>query len=303
VKTLLEIFYDTKISSLKVDTYFENYEDLLSKYRNTQPTVVEVGVLLGGSLHMWKEYFGKGCRVIGIDSNPEAIKHRKDGIEIFILNQEKMNEWDQFFSTVGTIDILIDDGGHTSLGQIVTTIAAAKHIKNGGIIVIEDTHSSYAKDFGNPSKYSFDNWVNQISADMNSVYLNKEYKLKRSQNKLIEKLSHIQKYRSLIALHIKSINSLPKGISNISSSENIVDFRYEHYSKSFKILRKLAIFRPINIVSVGNRRPYLLFMNIFINFITLKIANHLYSVVIIFVKFVYNLSVKKHNRKSKIYFR
>jgi hypothetical protein len=303
MKTLLEIFNDTKIPSVKVDTYFKNYDEILSKYRDAQPIIVEVGVLLGGSLHMWKEYFGKGCRVIGIDSNPEAIKHRKNGIEIFILNQEKMNEWDQFFSTVGMIDILIDDGGHTSLGQIVTSIAAAKNINNGGVIIIEDIHSSYAKDFGNPSKYSFDNWVNQISADMNSVYLNKEYKLSLSQNKLMEKLSHIQKYRSLIALHISSINSLPKGISNISSSENIVDFRYEHYSKSFKILRKLAIFRPINIVSVGNRRPYLLFMNIFINFITLKIANHLYSVVIIFVKFVYNLSLKKHNRKSKIYFR
>jgi hypothetical protein len=303
VKTLLEIFYDTKIPSLKIDTYFENYEELLSKYRNTQPTVVEVGVLLGGSLHMWKKYFGKGCRVIGIDSNPEAIKNRKDGIEIFILNQEKMNEWDQFFSTVGMIDILIDDGGHTSLGQIVTSIAAAKNINNGGVIIIEDIHSSYAKDFGNPSKYSFDNWVNQISADMNSVYLNKEYKLSLSQNKLMEKLSHIQKYRSLTALHISSINSLPKGISNISSSENIVDFRYEHYSKSFKILRKLAIFRPINIVSVGNRRPYLLFMNIFINFITLKVANYSYSIIIIFIKFLYNLNMKKSNRKAKNYFR
>ncbi len=303
MKTLLEIFYDTKIPSLKIDTYFENYEELLSKYRNTQPTVVEVGVLLGGSLHMWKKYFGKGCRVIGIDSNPEAIKNRKDGIEIFILNQEKMNEWDQFFSTVGMIDILIDDGGHTSLGQIVTSIAAAKNINNGGVIIIEDIHSSYAKDFGNPSKYSFDNWVNQISADMNSVYLNKEYKLSLSQNKLMEKLSHIQKYRSLTALHISSINSLPKGISNISSSENIVDFRYEHYSKSFKILRKLAIFRPINIVSVGNRRPYLLFMNIFINFITLKVANYSYSIIIIFIKFLYNLNMKKSNRKAKNYFR
>jgi hypothetical protein len=301
VKTLLEIFYDTKIPSLKIDTYFMNYEELLSKYRNTQPTIVEVGVLLGGSLHMWKEYFGKGCRVIGIDSNPEAIKHRKDGIEIFILNQEKMNEWDQFFSTVGMIDILIDDGGHTSLGQIVTSIAATKHINNGGVIVIEDIHSSYVKDFGNPSKYSFDNWVNQISADLNSVYLNKAYTLSLSQNKLMEKLSHIQKYRSLIALHISNINPLPKEISNVSSSENIVDFRYEHYSKSFKILRKLAIFRPINIVSVGNRRPYLLFMNIFINSITLKVANYSYSIIVIFINFLYNLNMKKHRFQNQLY--
>jgi hypothetical protein len=219
------------------------------------------------------------------------------------MNQENINEWDQFYSAIGNIDILIDDGGHTGLGQIVTCVAAAQYINDGGIIVIEDVHSSYSKDFGNPSKFSFDNWVNQLSADMNSLYLNKTNTLRLNQNQLIEKLGHIQKYRSLTALHINYINKIPKGISNNSSSANIVDFRYENYSKSFKRLRKLAIFRPVNIVSVGNKRPRLLFMNIFINLFTLKVANCSYSIIVSPIKFLYNSNLKKRNRKAKIYFR
>jgi hypothetical protein len=264
---------------------------------------VEVGVLLGGSLHVWKDYFGKGCRVIGIDSNPEAKKHRKDGFEVFIMDQEKINQWDQFFSTVGMIDVLIDDGGHTSLGQIVTCVSATKYMNNQGIIVIEDVHSSYSEDFGKSNKYSFNNWIDQIGEGLNSVYLDKQYLLSLNQNNLLKKLSHISKYRSLTALHMKNINVIPKGIFNTNSSENFVDFRYENYSKCFKTLRKLAIFRPINIISVGNRRFYLRFMNKFINFSTLKVLNYLYSLVIIFVRFIYNLDIKKQNKKARIYFK
>ena len=60
-----------------------------------------------------------------------------------------------FFSKIGPIDILIDDGGHSNLDQIITTVNVVEKIKDGGVIVIEDTHSSYLKKFSNPSKYSF----------------------------------------------------------------------------------------------------------------------------------------------------
>ena len=36
---------------------------------------------------MWRDYFGKDARIIGIDLNPEAKKWEKHGFEIFIGNQ------------------------------------------------------------------------------------------------------------------------------------------------------------------------------------------------------------------------
>ena len=46
---------------------------------------------------------------------------------------------------VGKIDILLDDGGHANLQQI-TTLVDTNFIKPGGMIIIEDTHTSFMRD-------------------------------------------------------------------------------------------------------------------------------------------------------------
>ena len=56
--------------------------NIFSKYRNKEITFIEIGVLNGGSLFMWRDYFGPHARIIGIDLNPE-IKVGKDGFEIY----------------------------------------------------------------------------------------------------------------------------------------------------------------------------------------------------------------------------
>ena len=62
----------SKFKSIKHSTYFEVYDELFSKLRNKKITFVEIGILGGGSLFMWREYFGKKARIIGIDLNPNA---------------------------------------------------------------------------------------------------------------------------------------------------------------------------------------------------------------------------------------
>ena len=125
---------------------------LFSKYVNKKLVFVEIGVLDGGSLLMWRKYFGNKSRIIGIDLNPNAKKIAKNNkIEIFIGNQADRDFWKSFFNKVGKIDILLDDGGHTNKQQILTS-TNVKHIRDGGMIVVEDTHTSYQKAFGNPSK-------------------------------------------------------------------------------------------------------------------------------------------------------
>ena len=155
---LFQIYKKLKHVSLKNDTYFQVYEDVFNKYVDKKITLVEIGVLNGGSLYMWKEYFGKNARIIGIDLNPDAKRLEKDGFEIFIGSQSDENFWDNFLSKVGEIDILIDDGGHENDQLIITLNKVIPKIKNDGLIVIEDTHTSYSKKFGNPSKHSFINY-------------------------------------------------------------------------------------------------------------------------------------------------
>ena len=99
------------------------------KFRGKKITFVEIGVLSGGSLFMWKDYFGKDARIIGVELNPDAKKFEKEGFEIFIGNQSDENFWKDFFDKVGEVDIVLDDGGHTNFQQIVTCCSCITSIK------------------------------------------------------------------------------------------------------------------------------------------------------------------------------
>lgn len=156
--------------SLKHSAYFQVYEELLSKYRNKPIIFVEVGVLNGGSLFMWRHFFGSQARIIGVDFNPLAKRWEQDGFEIHIGSQSDPRFWQNFFNTIGMVDVLLDDGGHTNEQQIVTTHQSIPFIKDGGLMIVEDAHASYFKDFGNPSKYSFINYAKLFIDGINARF-------------------------------------------------------------------------------------------------------------------------------------
>jgi hypothetical protein len=154
-----------------------------------------------------------------------------------IFNQESEESWDTFFEKVGDIDILIDDGGHTALGQIVTCMKSINHIKHGGLLIIEDVHSSYHKDFGTPHKFSFDNWIMRIEAKLNKDYL-QTFRYPRTEiDKFSNRIRKIERYRSLIILEVQDHGDKLRGIQNKSkiNPEN-QDFRYSSRSKIFNFL-------------------------------------------------------------------
>ena len=133
-------------------------------------TFVEVGILDGGSLEIWKKFFHPDSRIIGIDFNPECKKFEKNGIEVFIGDQSDEKFWDDFYNKIGKVDILLDDGGHTNMQQIITTLKSIPNINDDGILMVEDTHASYMTEFGNPGKYSFINFSKKLIDDVNFKY-------------------------------------------------------------------------------------------------------------------------------------
>lgn len=145
-------YLESPYKSIKHSTYFDSYDHFFSIYRNKKITFVEVGVLGGGSLFMWRNYFGPEARIIGIDLNPSARKWEEHGFEIFIGSQSDIKFWDYFKKEVGLIDVVLDDGGHTYEQQIITTECLLPSIQDGGIILVEDTHTSYMEGFGPKSK-------------------------------------------------------------------------------------------------------------------------------------------------------
>ncbi len=218
-------YIESPLRSVKYDTYFPAYEKVLSSFKEKKSiTLVEIGVHNGGSLYMWQNYFGKKANIIGIDLNPNAKKFEKDGFKIFIGDQADKNFWDNFFSEVGKVDIVIDDGGHTYEQQIITLNSCLSFINDGGVLITEDVHTSYFKSFGYPSKLTFVNWTKKIIDNINSRSEN----VRTVDNIYSQVLSSIEFFESLVVFNVdRQLAVKSKSISNDGETQNLTDFRYQ----------------------------------------------------------------------------
>lgn len=128
--------------------YFGVYDDHVSRFRGTDVTLVEFGVNHGGSLQLWRKYFGPKARIYGVDINPHCKSLEEDGVEIFIGDQADRNFLRSIAQRVPRIDILIDDGGHTMAQQIATFEELFPCVAERGVYLCEDTHTSYWRKYG-----------------------------------------------------------------------------------------------------------------------------------------------------------
>ena len=128
--------------------YFAIYDRHFSRFRGTDVHIVEFGVAQGGSLQMWKQYFGPNAKIFGVDINPHCKKLEEEQIEIFIGDQEDRIFLRSLTEMIPKIDILIDDGGHTMKQQINTYEELFSHIDKNGVYLCEDLHTSYWPEWG-----------------------------------------------------------------------------------------------------------------------------------------------------------
>jgi hypothetical protein len=128
--------------------YFEIYHRHFERFRGGRVTVLEFGVYHGGSLQMWKHYFGPDARIVGVDINPACKELVDDQIEIVIGDQEDRVFLADLRERLGPVDIVIDDGGHTMAQQIATFEEMFKAVRKGGVYLVEDLHTSYWEEYG-----------------------------------------------------------------------------------------------------------------------------------------------------------
>ncbi len=121
---------------------------------------------------MWKHYFGKKARIIGVDINKECKKLEEKQIEIYIGDQEDPVFLKKLRKIAGPIDILIEDGGHTMGQQITTFEEMFPAIIDGGIYLVEDLHTSYWKEYGGAYKKngSFIEYAKRLVDHMNAYH-------------------------------------------------------------------------------------------------------------------------------------
>ena len=133
--------------------YFEIYERHFAQFRNLPITLLEFGVLHGGSLQMWKYYFGPQAKIYGADINPRCAELAEDQISILLADQENRGSLQNICKTLPPFDIIIDDGGHTMLQQTTTFQEMWGQLKIGGVYLIEDMLTSYWPSFGGGYKH------------------------------------------------------------------------------------------------------------------------------------------------------
>nr|WP_288812938.1 class I SAM-dependent methyltransferase [uncultured Sphingobacterium sp.] len=210
--------------------YFDVYDRHFRQFKGKEIVVLEIGVFQGGSLQMWKKYFGDKAKIYGVDINPNCKALEEENVEIFIGSQSDRKFLRKVKESIPPIDILIDDGGHTMLQQIITFEELFGHVKEDGVYLCEDLHTSYQVFYGGGHKrngtfieYSknFIDYINAYHSEQRGLKVNE---FTRSVNSLhyYDSILVVEKRKMLPPTHMRTGNAtvqdfdaLPTGLSGL----------------------------------------------------------------------------------------
>jgi hypothetical protein len=145
----LEAFFDARTRGrgiVKWRHYFEIYDRHLAKFVGKPSRLLEVGIYAGGGLDMWREYLGPSAELYGVDIDPYCAGFEE--ATIFIGDQADRGFWKTFRAETPSLDVIIDDGGHTVEQQLVTLEELLPRLRSGGVYICEDIHGDDNAFFG-----------------------------------------------------------------------------------------------------------------------------------------------------------
>src|SRR5262245_44116725 len=89
-ENLLREFFDNRKQGLgiwKWNHYFDIYDRHFHRFRGKEVHILEIGVYSGGSLEMWRDYFGPKAVIFGVDIEPDCRAYETTRTRIFIGDQ------------------------------------------------------------------------------------------------------------------------------------------------------------------------------------------------------------------------
>jgi hypothetical protein len=127
----------------KWDHYLPAYDQHFGRYRGTKLFFLEIGVSQGGSLDMWRSYFGPDATIVGVDINPSCSGRVSAPNVVRIGSQDDPAFLSAVLAEFGEPDVVLDDGSHIGRHQVATFDALFPKLQVGGLYAIEDLHTSY----------------------------------------------------------------------------------------------------------------------------------------------------------------
>lgn len=117
-------------------SYIEVYEKLLAPYRDAC-SFMEIGLAMGLSLAMWREYMPTS-QIVGVDLSIvfDASKHAHAATLLIAADATKP----ELLEELGGImfDVIIDDASHMCADQCATFQLLKHRMNPGGIYIVED---------------------------------------------------------------------------------------------------------------------------------------------------------------------
>jgi len=205
--------------------YFEIYNKHFNRFLGKKITLLEIGIFQGGSIDMWKSYFGDNVKIYAIDINPLCKKFEGDNVEIFIGSQNDKDFLEGVKKVIPKIDILIDDGGHMMDQQITTFNSLFEHVNEGGLYLCEDTHTSYWENYngGHLKKDTFIEFSKARIDDLHGWHFRDDKKEEFYYTKNIESIT----FHDSIVVFEKKTRLKPESKMTGIPSIDMTEFEYD----------------------------------------------------------------------------
>ena len=170
---LVDIFAGNRGHKLhKWHHYIPIYDRYFSRFRGTEVKFLEIGVFKGGSMQVWRNYFGDQAAIFGIDIDPKCAVF--DGLagQVRIGSQDDPKFLKRVIDEMGGVDVVLDDGSHQMKHVNKTLRHLYPMLNDGGVYMVEDMHTAFWQKWGGGFR-SLDNFfgtVQSIVEDMHHWY-------------------------------------------------------------------------------------------------------------------------------------
>ena len=170
---LLDIFVGNSGADVhKWHHYLPLYERYFGPWRKRPLRFLEIGVSKGGSLQMWRTYFGPDAVIFGIDIDPTCAKFNGQAGQVRIGSQDDPVFLASVVAEMGGVDVVLDDGSHVMAHIERSFEVLFPLLAIGGTYMIEDLHAAYWPSHGGglAAKANFFNRLRDMIDDMHHWY-------------------------------------------------------------------------------------------------------------------------------------
>jgi hypothetical protein len=177
--------------------YLSIYARHLESFRNKPVRFLEIGVFKGGSMRLWRRYFGTEATIFGVDIDPSCAVFDGQDAQVRIGSQADPEFLQKVVSEMGGIDIVLDDGSHVSSHQRASFQCLFPKLSDGGLYICEDLHANYWRGWcegGYKRKTTFIETCKRLVDDLHSDFHS------HGRDEISKEIAGIHFYNSIVVI-------------------------------------------------------------------------------------------------------